>query len=225
MSGVYVYRQDNQPFAQIPNQAIRDPRLSSNAFRLLAYLMSHKDGYKLTYDQIERQTTLGRYAINEAIKILTALGWLQVERPKKDNGQFDAKAWYVMDPYDLATVGHSTMESPHVEPPTDIKKTNKREKTNDKELTTRATVLSDDFAITDSMRSWATEKHPQVDIDKATLNFVDYWKSKPKDNKQLDWTRTWQRWIRTTRPEAKARVTREEENKKTIREFLKNAKD
>jgi hypothetical protein len=222
MSGVYVYRHDNQPYAQIPNQAIRDPRLSSNAFRLLAYLMSHKDGYKLTYDQIERQTALGRYAINEAIKVLTSLGWLQVERPKKYNGQFDAKAWYVMDPYDSATVGHSTMESPHVEPPADIKKTNNKENTKNKELTTRATVIPDDFAIADHMRTWAAEKHPQVDIEKATLNFVDYWKSKPKDNKQLDWTRTWQRWIRTTRPDGKPRVSREEENKKAIREFLKD---
>lgn len=225
MSGVYVYRQDNQPFAQIPNQAIRDPRLSSNAFRLLAYLMSHKDGYKLTYDQIERQTTLGRYAINEAIKILTALGWLQVERPKKDNGQFDAKAWYVMDPYDSATVGHSTMESPHVEPPTDIKKTNNKENTNNKELTNRATLIPDDFGITESMRAWASEKHPAVDIETATLNFIDYWKSKPKDNKQLDWVRTWQRWIRTTKPSPAKRTSREEENKKAMREFLKNAKD
>lgn len=133
MSGVFVYRQDNQPYAQIPNQAIRDPKITTNAFRLLAYLMSHKDGYKLTYDQIERQTTLGRYAINEAIKLLTTLGWLRVERPKKENGQFDAKAWYVMNPHESATVGHSTMESPHVEPPTDIKKTNLIENTNREE--------------------------------------------------------------------------------------------
>jgi hypothetical protein len=134
MSGVYVYRQDNQPYAQIPNQAIRDPEITASAFRLLAYLMSHKDGYKLTYDQIERQTTMGRYAINEAIKLLTKKGWLRVERPKKDNGQFDAKAWYVLNPYESATVGDSTVEPPHVVPPTDIKKTNNNKKTNNKDI-------------------------------------------------------------------------------------------
>jgi predicted transcriptional regulator len=89
MSGVYkIYRHDSQPFAQVPNSAIRDPEISPNAFRLLAYLMSHKEGYELTYGQIERQTTLGRYAINEAIKVLTEKGWLRTERTKKDNGQF-----------------------------------------------------------------------------------------------------------------------------------------
>ena len=122
MSITKIYRRDSQPFAQIPNQAIRDPQISPNAFRLLAYIMSHQDGYEVTYDQIERQTTLGRYAINGAITDLTRLGWLQVDRPKLPNGQFAAKTWTVLDPTS-ATVGHSTMESPHLEPPTDNKNT------------------------------------------------------------------------------------------------------
>mgnify|MGYP003636215631 FL=1 len=66
MSVTKIYRLDNQPFAQIPNEAIRDARISSNGFRLLAYVMSHKDGYNVTYGQIERQTGIGRYAINKA---------------------------------------------------------------------------------------------------------------------------------------------------------------
>jgi predicted transcriptional regulator len=135
MSGVYkIYRHDSQPFAQVPNSAIRDPEISPNAFRLLAYLMSHKEGYELTYGQIERQTTLGRYAINEAIKILTNKGWLKTERTKKDNGQFGPTSFHIMDPdavdsiADDSSAGDSTMEQP-----TDIKNTNYLEKTKDKE--------------------------------------------------------------------------------------------
>jgi len=135
MSGVYkIYRHDSQPFAQVPNSAIRDPEISPNAFRLLAYLMSHKEGYELTYGQIERQTTLGRYAINEAIRILTSKGWLRTERTKKKNGQFGPTSFHILDPdavdssADDSSAGHSTMEQP-----TDIKNTNYLEKTKDKE--------------------------------------------------------------------------------------------
>jgi predicted transcriptional regulator len=135
MSGVYkIYRHDSQPFAQVPNSAIRDPQISPNAFRLLAYLMSHKEGYELTYGQIERQTTLGRYAINEAIKVLTEKGWLRTERTKKDNGQFGPTSFHILDPEAVDSVasdssaGDSTMEQP-----TDIKNTNYLEKTKDKE--------------------------------------------------------------------------------------------
>jgi hypothetical protein len=135
MSGVYkIYRHDSQPFAQVPNSAIRDPEISPNAFRLLAYLMSHKEGYELTYGQIERQTTLGRYAINEAIKILTDKGWLKTERTKKDNGQFGPTSFHILDPDAVdssagdSSAGHSTMEQP-----TDIKNTNYLENTKDKE--------------------------------------------------------------------------------------------
>jgi predicted transcriptional regulator len=135
MSGVYkIYRHDSQPFAQVPNSAIRDPEISPNAFRLLAYLMSHKEGYELTYGQIERQTTLGRYAINEAIRVLTNKGWLRTERTKKDNGQFGPTSFHILDPEavdsvaDDSSVGDSTMEQP-----TDNKNTNSLENTKDKE--------------------------------------------------------------------------------------------
>jgi predicted transcriptional regulator len=135
MSGVYkIYRHDSQPFAQVPNSAIRDPEISPNAFRLLAYLMSHKEGYELTYGQIERQTTLGRYAINEAIKVLTDKGWLRTERTKKDNGQFGPTSFHILDPgavdsvADDSSVGDSTMEQP-----TDNKNTNYLENTKTKE--------------------------------------------------------------------------------------------
>jgi predicted transcriptional regulator len=161
MSGVYkIYRHDSQPFAQVPNSAIRDPEISPNAFRLLAYLMSHKEGYELTYGQIERQTTLGRYAINEAIRILTNKGWLKTERTKKDNGQFGPTSFHILDPdavdsiADDSSAGHSTMEQP-----TDIKNTNYLENTKDKE---KHLKTFDDFwnlypkkvAKADALKAW-----------------------------------------------------------------------
>lgn len=123
-SGIHrIYRLDNQPFAQIPNEAIRNPQITATGFRLLAYLMSHQDGYELTYGQIERETGMGRYAINEAINNLERHGWLRTERTKMPNGQFGPKAWFVMNPYLPTTVGNSTAGNSIVEEPTDNKNT------------------------------------------------------------------------------------------------------
>jgi len=96
-------------FYMTPNKAVRDPRISANSFRLLAYLLSHKDGYKLTYRQIEKQTGLGRYAINAASKQLSELGWLQVEQTKLPSGQFGAKSWGLLTPDDDAAVAGGTV--------------------------------------------------------------------------------------------------------------------
>jgi hypothetical protein len=122
-----IYRLDDQPFAQIPRQAIRDRRITQNGFRLLAYLMSHAHGYELTYGQIERETGLGRWAINGAIDNLQELGWLEVSRTKLQNGQFGPYAWYITNPTST-TVGYSTVEQPHMGEPTDNK--NKKEQEN-----------------------------------------------------------------------------------------------
>jgi predicted transcriptional regulator len=120
MSGVQkIYRRDGQPFSVIPNELIRDPEVSQTAFRLIAYLMSHANGYELTYGQIEAQTGLGRFAINGAIKVLQAKGWLEVRSTKLSNGQFGPKAWTVLNP---STVGNSTAGDSVVEQHTDKKK-------------------------------------------------------------------------------------------------------
>lgn len=137
MSIQKIIRADNQPFAIIPNSAIRNPEITTGAFRLLAYLMSHKDGYELTYDQIERQTTLGRYAINQAADNLTQLGYLQVERPKGLDGRFGAKHWIILDPdSDASTVGDSTVELLHMGQSTDNKENYLLKKTTSKDIST-----------------------------------------------------------------------------------------
>ena len=91
---------------------------------------------------------------------------------------------------------------------------------NHKESDTRATRISEDFSVSREMRNWAALNHPDVDVDKATLNFVDYWLTKPKNNTKLDWVRTWQTWIRNTRPETK-QGNRTTENKSVLDEFRK----
>jgi predicted transcriptional regulator len=197
MSGVYkIYRHDSQPFAQVPNSAIRDPQISPNAFRLLAYLMSHKEGYELTYGQIERQTTLGRYAINEAIKVLTDKGWLRTERTKKDNGQFGPTSFHILDPEavdsvaDDSSVGHSTVEQP-----TDIKNTNYLDKTKSKEKQreNKASKITDDWKPAEKVVEDYLTKYPGLNYDKELAKFINYYTSKAESRK--DWNASYRNWL------------------------------
>jgi len=197
MSGVYkIYRHDSQPFAQVPNSAIRDPQISPNAFRLLAYLMSHKEGYELTYGQIERQTTLGRYAINEAIRVLTDKGWLRTERTKKDNGQFGPTSFHILDPEvvdsvaDDSSAGHSTMEQP-----TDIKNTNYLEKTKDKEKHLKGfdefwKLYPKKIAKADAIKAWnkATKKKTADELLKLTKAYAE---GKLPEDKYIPYPASW----------------------------------
>lgn len=99
MSGIQrIYRHESTEFTSVPNWVVRDPNYSPNAFRLLAYLLSHSSGYELTYGQIERQTTLGRYAINEAAKFLISEGWLEWDQEKGPDGKWLAKTWIIKNP-------------------------------------------------------------------------------------------------------------------------------
>jgi predicted transcriptional regulator len=115
-SGIHrIYKTESVKFTALPNWVVRDPNYSANTFRFLAYLLSHEDGYEVTYEQIERETGLGRWAINQASQMLSQFGWIEVSRPVADNGRFAPKSWIIKDP---TSVGHSIVEQP-----TDLKKT------------------------------------------------------------------------------------------------------
>ncbi len=107
-SGIHrIYKTESVKFTALPNWVVRDPSYTSNMFRLLAYLLSHEDGYEITYDQIERETGMGRWAINEASQMLSQFGWIEVSQPVAENGRFLAKSWIIKAP---TGVGHSATE-------------------------------------------------------------------------------------------------------------------
>lgn len=94
-----IIKQTDYQFTMIPNQAVRDPDITSNAFRLLSYLLSHENGYELFYDQIMRQTDLGKYAIQKAIALLTEKGFLKVEQSRTPEGYWAGHNYILLDPY------------------------------------------------------------------------------------------------------------------------------
>lgn len=61
--------------------------------------------------------------------------------------------------------------------------------------TTRRTRLPDDFEVTPGMRLWAAENIPQVNVDRETEKFKDHHVA--AGNTMADWSRAWQKWMRT----------------------------
>lgn len=58
-----------------------------------------------------------------------------------------------------------------------------------KPKTQRARQIPADFSITPTMRAWATENLPKLDIDAALVEFVTYWAGRGAT--MLNWEQTW----------------------------------
>lgn len=60
----------------------------------------------------------------------------------------------------------------------------------------RGTRIPDQFIVTTSMRAWAAQQAPLVDVDRCTLMFVNYWRAKSGAGAtKVDWEATWQNWL------------------------------
>lgn len=62
--------------------------------------------------------------------------------------------------------------------------------------------LPADWKIDEEMRQWAAREAPDVDIDRETAQFVDYWRAKAGSaGVSLDWRGVWRKWMRTAQDE------------------------
>lgn len=117
-------------FTQIPNQWLRDNRLTFKARGLLALLLSHSEGWSLSISSLAQNNLEGKHAIGEAIHELENYGYLK-RRQVNENGRFGEVVWETCDPEPLTDF-----------PPTDNpplknnidKNTNKNNKNNNQEL-------------------------------------------------------------------------------------------
>ena len=186
----------------VPNMAVRDPEITSNAFRLLAYLLSHENGYQLVYSQIMNQTDLGKFAIQKAIALLTEKGFLKVVQTRTNSGSFGGYDYILTDPYKTTEVqspdsGQSASGSFRhgttrpLKENKDIKKTNVKE--NKERRSPKEEVLKDDF------KKEIAEKFPNIDFNREVESFFDWISAKGvsyKDHKAAfrNWARKASDW-------------------------------
>ena len=67
----------------------------------------------------------------------------------------------------------------------------------DKPPRKRGTRVPDDFPITPEMHAWAAENAADLNLSKATEEFIDYWRAIPgQKGVKLDWIATWRTSMR-----------------------------
>jgi hypothetical protein len=87
-----IHRYEN--FVAVPNETIRDERLSFKARGILAYMLSHVDGWKADYLEISRHGKEGREAVMSALRELDDLGYRRVDRTRVDGRWHSEVHWY-----------------------------------------------------------------------------------------------------------------------------------
>lgn len=99
----------SEAFAQIPNDTLRDNRLSYRARGILAMVLTHSDHWDVDKDFIESQGTEGDVAITSAFRELEALGYRRVVRSRDGQGRITTQVhWYETPPVpELSGTGDS----------------------------------------------------------------------------------------------------------------------
>jgi len=98
-------------FTQIPNEWLRDTRLSFKARGLLALVMSHTSGWSLSIASLADHNQEGRDAIRTAISELQKYGYLTRSQVNQD-GKFGEAIWVTHDPTDYPSSENPSSENP-----------------------------------------------------------------------------------------------------------------
>ncbi|AWY05308.1 helix-turn-helix DNA binding domain protein [Microbacterium phage Cinna] len=104
-------------FAQIANAALRDKRLSWKARGLLAYLLSHREGWRTSVARLEREAPDGRDSVRAGLNELIEHGYVtrSEDRIRDARGRLGDYEYTVTDfpTTGFPTQGEPTQENPH----------------------------------------------------------------------------------------------------------------
>ena len=105
-------------FAQIPNDWLRDRRVSLEARGLLAQIMSHRPGWNLSINSIAHQNNVGRDKVRRILDELIGAGYLERSESQShnDKGHLAGYDYITCDPSALAQEPHKA--EPHKVEPT-----------------------------------------------------------------------------------------------------------
>lgn len=89
-------------FTMVPNQILRDSRLSWGARGLMAFIVSQKPGYSLSRQELIDASPMGRMGVKSLIDELQAFGYLEISQ-SREGGKFGASVMVAK----LPNVSHS----------------------------------------------------------------------------------------------------------------------
>lgn len=98
-------------YTQVPNEWLRDRRLSRRARGLLAELMTHQVGWEITTESLIEGGTEGRDALLKTLKELELYGYL-ARQQVREGGKFGGTDYVITDPADAAAAASPCPENP-----------------------------------------------------------------------------------------------------------------
>jgi len=117
-------------FTQIPNAWLRDPRISLEAKGLLAQLMSHTPGWKVSIVSLARANGCGKDKVRNALNQLIEAGYIRrsVEKVRNAAGHLTDYDYTTTDPeLENPTLENPTLDNPTLRTTTITKNTKKKE--------------------------------------------------------------------------------------------------
>jgi len=101
-------------FTQIPNDWLRDKRISLGAKGLLAQLLSHAPGWRISQENLAFANGVGRDAIRTLINELLEAGYLMrsEDRERNEKGYLGGYTYTTQDPSGEPTLDKPTQDNP-----------------------------------------------------------------------------------------------------------------
>lgn len=115
MSDNYILRKERKShFTTLPNETVRDQKLSLKSTGLLALMLSNVDNWRFSLRTLSNLKTDGRDSFSAAARELEAAGYLKREALRDDKGRAAGVCWHVADfPAFLADFPPSVADSPY----------------------------------------------------------------------------------------------------------------
>jgi hypothetical protein len=138
-------------YAQIPNEWLRDSRLSLKAIGLLAQLMTHSPGWNVSIRSLALTNRISRDQITSAIKELERFGYINRSQERIDN-RFAEAVYTTRDPYtpaefesaELSAAEKSVTGKPATENPTTKNTISKEQQSKEKQI---KNIYDDSFEL------------------------------------------------------------------------------
>jgi hypothetical protein len=177
-------------FTQIPNDWVRDSRLTLKAIGLLTQLMSHRPGWNMSVSSLARFNKTGVDTIKSAVKELELYGYLtrSGKQEHNDDGTFADFIWTTADPFQ----NPDAVKSVSGKQDTKNTITKEHQRTKNKQEN-KASKITDDWQPAQKIIDEYPTKYPGLNYAKELAKFINYYTSKAESRK--DWNASYRNWL------------------------------
>jgi hypothetical protein len=184
-------------YAQIPNSWLRDKNLSLDTIGLLAQLMSHTPGWRISQESLAKANNVGRDSIRRMIRELVSAGYLSVSEKQVHNekGFLAGFTYTTTDPKPSQvkplsaepTKANQAHKNNNIQEQ-QLKENNKKESTSKK-----LSHLDETWQPNEKLLGMFAIKWPLLKAAEDTEAFRLYHRA--KGSKFVDWDLAYQQWM------------------------------